>query len=151
MSVTSDLFQDNLIDPKKEVDGVVRAIGRGISVRVARMNNPEFRSLLRRKYKGVRGVLEQDDDTAVEVSDELMQEVYAHTILKDIIVSEEVDADKNPKYVVKIDGEEYKNGTYTPQLGMKLLKLEPFRNKIKAIAEDQAAFLLFGDGAAGNG
>lgn len=151
MSQNVDLFQDNLVDPKKEVEGVVRAIGRGVSVRVARVNNPTYRSLLRRKYKGVRGVLEQDDDAAMEISDELMQEVYAHTILKDIIVSDEKDESGEAKYVVKIDGEVYSNGLYTPQLGMKLLKLEPFRNKIKAIAEDQQAFLLFGDGAAGNG
>lgn len=151
MSLNVDLFQDNLVDPKKEVEGVVRAIGRGISVRVARAGNPNYRSLLRRKYKGVRGILEQDDDTAVEVSDELMQEVYAHTILKDIIVSDEKGEDGEPKYVVTIDKEPYTNGSYTPALGMKLLKLEAFRNKIKAIAEDQQAFLLFGDGAAGNG
>lgn len=152
MSNSIDLYNDNLIDPKKEIEGVIRKISSGVSVRVARANNPEYRRLLRRKYKGSRGVLEQDDDTAMELSDELMQEVYAHTVLKDIIVSDEMDADGvTPKYVVTIDGEAYRNGDYDPQIGLKILKNEPFRNKIKSIAEDQAAFMLFGDETAGNG
>jgi hypothetical protein len=136
-----DLFKDNVIDEKKEVEGVWCLLARGVFVKVARAQNPNFRRVLRRKYKAVRASLEQDDDTAHDLSDELMQEVYAQTILKDLKV-EEVDG-KLPE--VKIDGVVYKNGTFDQAMAAKLLKNENFRNKIKGYAEDQNNFLMFAE------
>jgi hypothetical protein len=134
-----DLFKDNVIDEKKEVEGVWFPIARGVMVKVARAQNPNFRRVLRRKYKAVRASLEQDDDTAHDLSDELMQEVYAQTVLKDMKL-EEVNG-KLPE--VKIDGVPYQNGTFDQTMAAKLLKNELFRNKIKGYAEDQNAFLMF--------
>lgn len=130
-----DLFQDNVIDDAKETEGVWFPLARGVKVRVARIQNPNFRRVLRRKYKAVRASLEQDDDTAAELSDELMQEVYAQTILKDLKVEDGA--------VVNIDGVPYANGTFDQKIALKLLSNELFRNKIKAYAEDQNEFLLF--------
>lgn len=130
-----DLFKDNVIDEAKESEGVWFPIARGVEVRVARIQNPNFRRVLRRKYKAVRASLEQDDDTAADLSDELMQEVYAQTILKDLRVAEGAE--------VKIDGVPYENNTFDQQKALKLLSNELFRNKIKAYAEDQNEFLMF--------
>lgn len=134
-----DLFKDNVIDEKKEVEGVWFPIARGVYAKVARAQNPNFRRVLRRKYKAVRASLEQDDDTAHDLSDELMQEVYAQTIFKDLKV-EEVDG-KMPE--VKIDGVVFVNGSFDQTMAAKLLKNENFRNKIKTYAEEQNNFLMF--------
>jgi hypothetical protein len=142
MSNEIDLFNDNVIDTNKETDGVWFPIGRGVFAKIARVQNPNFRRVLRRKYKAVRASLEQDDDTAHDLSDELMQEVYAQTIFKDLKVDEGT--------VVKIDGEVYVNGTFNQTLAAKLLKNELFRNKIKGYAEDQNAFLMFTEEKMGN-
>lgn len=136
-----DLFKDNVIDPTKEVEGVWKLYARGVEVLVARINNPNYRRVLRRKVKAVRASLDQDDDVAMELSDELMQEVYAKTILKDLRISP-VDG-KLPE--IKIDGEAYENGKFTEGLALKLLKNERFRNKIKGFAEDEASYLLFSE------
>ena len=136
-----DLFRDSVIDPDKETNGVWKPLQRGVEVKIARVNSPEYRRVLRRKVKPLRATLDMDDDTAAEVSDELMQEVYAKTILKDLRVGENV--------TLKIDGEKYVNGSFNYAMALKLLKNQLFRDKIKALAEDDASFLLYGDEAAG--
>lgn len=136
-----DLFKSTVIDPKAEIDGVWKLLQRGVEAKIARVNNPDYRRVLRRKVKPLRASLDQDDDVAMEISDELMQEVYAKTIFKDLRVAEGVS--------LKIDGVAYENGKFTEALALKLLKNEILRNKIKALAEDENSFLLFGDESAG--
>lgn len=114
-------------DTKLEVEGVWRDYNSKAKVKIARWANDDFSRLMRNKYKSVRSVMEGDDDAAAELSVELVIEVMAHTILKDV------------------QGIGYKNQlitNYTPAIGIELLKVKDFREKIKAMSEDQASYLL---------
>lgn len=116
-----------------EVEGVWRPLAKGARVKVARIGNDEYMKLLRRKFKSNRAVLEQEDDLAAEINEELLIEVYAHTILKDV---EGIGV--NGQLITK----------YTPEIGIKLLSARNFREKIKAYAEDMEAFLAKQEDAA---
>jgi len=122
-------------DPELEEKGVWRPIGNGAEALIARVGNKKFRSLIRRKLKSNRAIIEQEDDLAEEVSEEVMIEVYAHTVLLDL---------KN----VSIDGKPLDR--YTPELGIKLLKMRDFRDRIKSYAEDAEAFRIKRDEKVGN-
>lgn len=112
-------------DPKLEEEGVWRPLGSGAEALVARIGNKKYRSMIRRKLKANRVILEQEDDLAEEIGEEVMNEVYAHTILLDL---------KN----VSIDGKPLEK--YTPAIGIRLLAMRDFRERIKAYAEDAEAY-----------
>lgn len=112
-------------DPKLEEEGVWRPLGNGAEALVARVGNKKFRSMIRRKLKANRVIIEQEDDLADEVSEEVMIEVYAHTILLDL-------------KGVSIDGKPLEK--YTPAIGVKLLSMRDFRERIKAYADDAEAY-----------
>lgn len=115
---------------KTEVEGVWRVIGRDkdnkeVRVKVARLGNEEYSKELRRKYKSNRAVLEQDDEIAAKLGEDMIIEVYATTILKDV---------EN----IGIDGQLITK--YTPAVGVKLLTIKDFRERIKGLAEDMQAY-----------
>lgn len=115
---------------KTEVEGVWRVIGRDkdnkeVRVKVARLGNEEYSKELRRKYKSNRAVLEQDDEIAAKLGEDMIIEVYATTILKDV---------EN----IGIDGQLITK--YTPSVGVKLLTIKDFRERIKGLAEDMQAY-----------
>lgn len=132
-----DLLQDFALDPSKVENGVWCPISRGVEVLVARINNKEYRRAIRAKIKANRAELDQDDDVAAELSDELTIEVYAHTILKDIRVS---DPTKVPGGNLTIEGKPFEK--YSPALGKKLLSQDLFREKVRKFAEDEERFRL---------
>lgn len=114
-------ISDLLTDETREVDGVWRDLPRGAGVKVGRWQNDEFQKMMRRKFKSNRVMLEQDDDISDKVSLDILIEVMAHTILKDV---------KN----IKFGGAVIEK--YTPAIGIKLLKVKDFRDKVRAFAED---------------
>ena len=67
---------------QKEVEGVEQPFGDGAFVTIARIGNSEYKKLLRNKYKASRAILEQEDDLATELGEQVMVEVYARTIVK---------------------------------------------------------------------
>ena len=98
-----------------------RDLPRGAGVKVGRWQNDEFQKMMRRKFKSNRVMLEQDDDISDKVSLDILIEVMAHTILKDV---------KN----IKFGGAVIEK--YTPAIGIKLLTVKDFRDKVRAFAED---------------
>lgn len=110
---------------KLENEGVWCPFPQGAEALVARVGNEKYRSLLRKKWKASRAVLEQEDDFAANMSEDLMIEVYAETILLDL-------------RGFALNGKPL--GSYTPELGRKLLHQRAFRERIKAYAEDEANF-----------
>lgn len=114
-------ISDLLTDETREVDGVWRDLPRGAGVKVGRWQNDEFQKMMRRKFKSNRVMLEQDDDISDKVSLDILIEVMAHTILKDV---------KN----IKFGGAVIEK--YTPAIGIKLLTVKDFRDKVRAFAED---------------
>lgn len=114
-------------DPKKEIEGVWRPFTDGSRLKIARIGNPAYRSLLRRKVKSNRAVLDNEDDLADKVSDKVLGEVMAETILLDW-------------EGVTINGESV---PYTKELGRTLLcdpENRDFREKVKSYAEDAEAY-----------
>ena len=105
-----------------EVGGVWRDLPKGAALKIARWQNTEFTKVMRSKYKASRDLIDGDDDLADKVGTDILIEVMALTILKDV---------KN----VGIDGKLITK--YTPEVGMRLLKVKDFREKVRAIA-DQA-------------
>lgn len=60
-------FNDIETDTQKEVDGVWRPYKDGSELLIARIGNDRYRSLLRRKVKSNRAVLDNEDDLADKV------------------------------------------------------------------------------------
>lgn len=135
-----DLLNDFALDPAKVENGVWCPIARGVEALICRVNNKEFRRATRAKVKANKAELDQDDDVSAELSDELMIEVYANTILKDIRVS---DPSKVPGGELKINGQPFTK--YTPKLGKELLAQDLFREKVRKFAEDEDRFRLKGE------
>lgn len=76
-------LEDMMIDETLESEGVWFPFPGGARVKIARINNKQYKQVVRRKFKASKAVLENEDDVAAELSEELMIEVYAETIVKD--------------------------------------------------------------------
>lgn len=103
-----------------EVNGVWRDLPRGAGLKVARWNNTEFSKLMRQKYKASRDLIDGEDDLSDKVSLDILIEVMAVTVLKDI-------------RKIALHGKLIEK--YTPAVGIELLKVKDFRDKVKALAE----------------
>ena len=115
-------ISDFITDPTLENNGVWFPLGRNREIKLARVNNPDYKRLVRAKYKSARAVLEQEDDAAQDLNDQMMIEVYAQTIIKGL----------------RVDG---KDVAYTPSLGVKLMKQSnDLRDKIFGLAKDAEAY-----------
>lgn len=76
-------FEDLKTDPVKEQDGVWFDFGRSARVKIARMGNPKYRAYLRRLAKANKAALEADDEHSAELSEKLMEQAMAATIVLD--------------------------------------------------------------------
>ncbi len=124
---------DLCTDEKAEVEGVWRDLPRGAKIKVARWQNKEFQRMMRRNFKSNRVILEQEDDVSDSVSEEILIKVMAHTVLRDI-----TGAGFKGKLIEK----------YTPDIGIELLKVKDFREKVRAYSEDFNSFSLKQEDAA---
>jgi len=117
----------NLItDEAKEVEGVWKTLSSTASVKIARWGNSDFSRMMRRKYKANRAVMEAEDDISEKVSVDILIEVMAATILRDV---------KGIGFKGKLIEK------YTTEVGTELLKVKDFREKIKGFAEDVDSYL----------
>lgn len=114
-------ISDFLTDPKLEIEGVWFGLGKGREIKLARSKNETSQSLIRAKYKANRVILEQDDDVSAKLNQDLMIEVYAHTIIKGL----------------RVNG---KDVSYTPSKGIEMLQSQDFRDKIFAFAATQESY-----------
>lgn len=103
-----------------ETEGVWRDLPKGAKLKVARWGNTQFSRLMRSKFKGVRDLIEGEDDLADQVSLEVLIEVMAVTILKDMSG-------------ISLGTEKFDK--YTPAVGIRLLGIKDFREKVKALSE----------------
>lgn len=116
-------------DTQKEIDGVWRPYKDDSQLLIARIGNQKYRSLLRRKVKTNKAVLDNEDDLADKVSDKVFGEVLAETILLDWkgVVIGGVDT------------------PYTVALGKQILtdpSNRDFREAVKNFAEDAEAYRI---------
>lgn len=107
-----------------ESEGVWHDFGHGARVKVARTNNPAFNSFVRKNYKANRAALQQDDDVSAELSEAMMINAYAHTILKDF---EGFALNSEPL-------------PFSVANAKTLLEIRDFRDRIKDLAESADNF-----------
>ena len=127
-NATTDTFDisDYITDGVAELEGVWRSLGRDSSgrvrsVKLARIGNDEYNSLLRKKQRANQAVLEQQDDEAFKLAEKINKEVLAHTIIKGL----------------KVNGVEV---PYTPEIGLKLLANRDFQARINSLAGQMEAY-----------
>ncbi len=119
-------ISDYFTDGKAELEGVWRSLGKDKKgqvreVKLARLNNEEYNSFLRRKQRANQAILEQQDDDAFKLAEEINKEALARTIIKGL----------------RVNGSEV---AYTPELGLTLLKNRDFHAKINALAGQMDAY-----------
>jgi hypothetical protein len=110
-----------------EVQGVWRDLPKGAAIRVARWQNTEFSRMMRLRFKANRDLIDGDDDLSDKVSLDILIEVMAATILKDV---------RN----FGLEGKRIEK--YTPEIGEKLLRVKDFREKVKAVSEQADQYRL---------
>lgn len=122
-----DIFSAFATDTKAEQEGVITPLpGCGNTKwKIARANNKHYGKLLSMLYKRNRAALEAKGDEAEALSNKIMAEVYAKTIL--------LSWDKE----VKFQGEML---THSVENAMKLLMLPEFRAMVATVAEDMNNF-----------
>lgn len=119
-----------------EVEGVWRELPKNAAIRVARWQNTEFSRMMRTRFKANRDLIDGDDDLSDKVSLDILIEVMACTILKDV---------RN----MGLEGKLIEK--YTPQIGEQLLRIKDFREKVKAVSEQADQYRLKKEDQAVNG
>jgi len=115
----------NLItDSATEVEGVWVPMGSG-EIKVAREGNEEYQDYLMGLVNANRALLDQNDKAARKVQRDLMIRAYAKTILKDV---------RN----IQFKGKPIEK--YTVDLGIELLTIKDFFNKVQAYAQQFEAY-----------
>ncbi len=118
-------FNDIETDTQKEVDGVWRPYKDGSELLIARIGNDRYRSLLRRKVKSNRAVLDNEDDLADKVGEQVVLEAMSRTILLGW-------------KGIQVNGEDF---PYSPENALKLLTASrEFRDAVRNYADDAEAF-----------
>lgn len=115
------LIDDFITDPKLEMQGVWRSVGKDSKghlreLKLARIGNDDYNSVIRKKQRANQALLEQNDDESFKVAEEINKHTIAHTIIKGM----------------RVDGQEV---DYTPELGIKLLSNRDFHAKVRALAD----------------
>lgn len=110
-------FESFLTNHQHENEGVWVQIGKDAHIKVARASdaNEAYTSALRAKYKDHRYDLEQEDESARALENQILIELYADHILKDI-------------RGLKKDGVEI---VYDPKVGRELLKNKDFFARVR--------------------
>ena len=110
-------FESFYTNTQAENEGVWVQISRDASIRVARASdaNEAYTTALRSKYKDHRYDLEQDDEHSQKLQEDIMVDLYADHILKDV-------------KGLKKDGVEI---VYNPKVGRELLRNKDFFARVR--------------------
>lgn len=132
-------FSRFLTDEVAEVEGVWKPIGSGAEVRIARLNNPNFRKAFQAKSKANRALLDQDDEAANELLENIMLELMARHVLKDVKGITIPDLDQfSPEIRGKTIGTDL---PYSVKIGHELLcASRDFAQKIRQLSEAMENF-----------
>ena len=110
-------FENFLTNYQHENEGVWVQIGKDAHIKVARASdaNEAYTSALRSKYKDHRYDLEQEDDSARQLENQILVDLYADHILKDV-------------RGIRKGGVEIE---YTPKVGRELLQNKDFFARVR--------------------
>lgn len=127
MSNVLDLFDAFATDSDKEKKGTSTTLPDCGDTKflVARAGNSDYNRVLSSLFKKNRAVLESKGAEAERVSNELLAEVFAKTVLV------------GWEGTIRLQG---KDTPYSYEAAFKLLKLKDFRAKVEAVASDFNAF-----------
>ena len=120
-----DIFE-MMNSPRLENEGVWRELRGGAEIKLARWGNDAFNELLRSHAKKHENTLKHNDTVAQKLMENIMNEVVAHTVIKDV------------------RGLIYKGEavTYTPALGQIWMQDRNFNELVTALCKEEAAYLL---------
>jgi hypothetical protein len=122
-----DFKKSFVTDRKKEVEGTwveTNIDGQTLKLLIARDGNPRYKSYLRSLLKRHERALSRNDDKALELFEQLENEVIAHTILlgwEDIYMDDEVLE-------------------YSPEVAQKLLEWPDFKKLVVDLSQDFSLF-----------
>jgi hypothetical protein len=120
-----DIFSAFAVDEKAELEGRWVEYGDGVSFLVARSGNSKYNRLLSSQYKRNKVALEAKGAAAEALSDALMVEVMAKTILLDW------------KGELTLKGEKLE---YNLENAKRVLAFKDFRRYISSLSEDFESF-----------
>jgi len=134
-------FSRFLTDEVAEIEGVWKPIGGGAEVRIARLNNPNFRKAFQAKSKANRALLDQDDEAANELLENIMLELMARHVLKDVKGITVPDLEQfSPEIRGKTIGVDV---PYSSKIGHELLcASRDFAQKIRQLSEAMENFQI---------
>lgn len=119
-------ISDYTTNPELEAGGVWRSLGkdgqgRVRRIKLARLNNDDYTSLLRKKQRANQALLEQNDDEAFALAKKIQREVLAQTVIKGL----------------EVDGKEIR---YTPEVGIQLMQSDDFMKRVTDLASQADAY-----------
>jgi len=128
-----DIFSQYATDETLENSGTWFTLGKGARVLVARAGNRQYSRALNKKVETHRAALDTGDDNADAVSDEIMADVMAETIL------------------LGWEGLSFKGEpmSYSRENARKLLLVKDFRRQIGQFADNFEAFKVKEEAAQG--
>lgn len=129
-----DVFAELATDLTLETEGTWRNLGKGARLLVARANNKAYAKLLAKSVERNQQALDADDDAANDLSDEIMIDVIAQTVL------------------LGWEGISFKGADmpYSVENAKKLLAVKDFRARVMGFSNDFEAYRLKAEAAAGN-
>lgn len=130
-----DIFEAFATDEHLENTGVKFPLGKGASLTIARSDNRAYAKALTKAIETHRDALAGDDDSVAQLSDEIMINVMANTILLGW---------SNLTY----KGEPV--GDYSVEKAKKLLAVKDFRKLVASKADQMGAYKVKSEVATGN-
>lgn len=131
-----DIFEAFATDENLENNGTTFPVGKGSTLVVARAGNKRYARAITKAVEARKAELEGDDDAASAVSDEIMIDVMANTIL------------------LGWTGLSFKGqdmGAYSVEKAKSLLAVKDFRKHVAGLSDTMAAFKVKAEVASGNG
>ncbi len=131
-----DIFDAFATDENLENNGTSFPVGKGATLLVARGGNRKYAKAITKAVEARRAELDGDDDAAAGVSDEIMIDVMANTILLGWSG-------------LSFKGEDV--GDYSVEKAKKLLAVKDFRKHVAGLSDTMAAYKVKAEAASGNG
>lgn len=130
-----DIFDAFATDENLENNGTTFPVGKGATLLVARGGNRRYAKAITTAVEARRAELDGDDDAASAVSDEIMIDVMARTIL------------------LGWSGLSFKGkemGDYSVEKAKELLAVKDFRKHVAGLSDTMAAYKVKAEVATGN-
>lgn len=138
-----DIFSKYATDEALENNGVWRQIAGGVELLIARSGNPKYAKLLTKEVDRARLVLDGEDARADKVSNEIMVDVIARTILLDWRTKGE---DGSTVATIFAGG---KDLPYSVENAKVMLALKDFRRQVAVFSDEMDAYKVKEEAAQG--